>query len=397
MNPEKSRKFNPDRLRASGAILERILRDPSLAPRAATFALVGSNGKGSTAFFLAQIARALDPRRPVGLFTSPHLRSVLERIRVNGRPISARTALRSLDIVRAASGADWEHLSYFELTTLMACAVFLERDCGATIFEAGLGGRWDATRAVQAENVLLLPIELEHTALLGETHERILAEKLAILSPRARRLFVFQQPHCSADLVRTTAAGFAPAALETFFFAREAGDSGADVNYLETNARFARFCYERVTGQAASHVLLRQPPGRLEIHDTPLRGRSGQAVRLIFDPAHNEPGYAVTLGSLGAMGLEVRKGLVLLAQLPDRELAGALRLFREAGTTCRVLTADFLAVPGAPDRASSLELARVLEEVPALLRGSDFSFCAFLGTHRTHQVFRKLWRKMRGG
>ena len=395
INPEQSRVFDLDRLRESRAMLDRIMTAPAFAattnPPPTRFTIVGSNGKGSTAFSLARIARA-DRATPVGLFTSPHLRSVLERIRVNGRPVSARTALGGLGCVREAAEGDWERLSYFELTFLIAVAVFRMRGCRTEVYEAGLGGRWDATRAVRAEHVLLMPIELEHTSVLGGSHLEILDEKVAVLTERTRSLCVYPQPNVSEEDVRTAAARFAPNLSELSFYDTPGTVPAGEDDYLSRNLAFALECYARATGRRPGTG---EPPpavpGRLENRATRLTNANGRPVALLFDPAHNPAAFEVTDASLRGQGLEARATLVLLGLLGDRDPAPALERLRELGYVCRQLTGGPLHA-ALPEEHDSLALAALPESLRPVLERGHFAACVFLGTHRTHGDFRRTWR-----
>lgn len=160
------------------------LGDPHVGLAAVTVA--GTNGKGSTASFLAGVVHAAGYR--VGLYTSPHLVHVTERIRVGGHPISerdlARWAARVRDVVEGRGGPPIP-LTFFEALTLIALGHFAERDVDLAVLEVGLGGRLDATAVVPPRVAVLTPIGLDHQALLGERLEDIAGEKAGIIQPGA--------------------------------------------------------------------------------------------------------------------------------------------------------------------------------------------------------------------
>jgi dihydrofolate synthase/folylpolyglutamate synthase len=143
--------------------------------------IVGTNGKGETAFLLAEILRAHEKR--VGLFTSPHLVSVRDRIRVDGQMVRDNLFDLALDAVRQAAERKGILPSFFETLTLAAFLVFMQERVEIACLEAGLGGRLDCTRVARGSLTLLTSIGLDHTAILGETKEKILLEKMLIAEP----------------------------------------------------------------------------------------------------------------------------------------------------------------------------------------------------------------------
>jgi dihydrofolate synthase/folylpolyglutamate synthase len=145
--------------------------------------IVGTNGKGSTAFYLANILQAHG--LSTGLFTSPHLVSVRERFIINGKQIS-QSKLDSLllQIEKAAKTINMEP-SFFESLTAAAFLWFKEKRIQVAVLEAGLGGRLDCTKVAEGRIAAITSIGLDHTEMLGNTHEKILKEKLGILKKGA--------------------------------------------------------------------------------------------------------------------------------------------------------------------------------------------------------------------
>lgn len=143
--------------------------------------VAGTNGKGSFAAILASIFQAAGLR--TGLFTSPHLLSPRERIKVDGEMISEEDFARLMEKVRAAEP---EEASYFELVTAIGFLYFRERGVDAAVVEVGLGGRLDATNVIVKPLLsVITSIALDHTAHLGGTLGAIAAEKAGILKPGA--------------------------------------------------------------------------------------------------------------------------------------------------------------------------------------------------------------------
>lgn len=135
--------------------------------------IVGTNGKGSTACFLEILARFSGCK--TGLYTSPHLKSVKERIRINNFHLPDDVWL---DAANQVSGScSGLHLTYFEFLTLMAVLIFKREKVNLAVMEAGLGGRYDATSALHPAVNILTPVGLDHTHILGSTIKEIAMDK----------------------------------------------------------------------------------------------------------------------------------------------------------------------------------------------------------------------------
>ena len=148
--------------------------------------VAGTNGKGSVCAYLQAILMAEGKR--TGFFTSPHLVSVNERIRVDNIQIDNETFLKVfrkvLKIVRQMVEDGIEHPSYFEFLFGMGMTAFAETDVEYIILETGLGGRLDATNAIDNPALAIITsISLDHTAILGDTIEKIAGEKAGIIKP----------------------------------------------------------------------------------------------------------------------------------------------------------------------------------------------------------------------
>ncbi len=141
--------------------------------------VAGTNGKGSTATFTASALRAAGLR--TGLYTSPHLVDVRERFVVEGHPIPDELLRRGAEIV--APLADQTGATYFEATTALAFVCFAELGLDWAVVETGLGGRLDATTALEPRVCCITHIGLDHTDLLGPTLADVAAEKAGILKP----------------------------------------------------------------------------------------------------------------------------------------------------------------------------------------------------------------------
>jgi dihydrofolate synthase/folylpolyglutamate synthase len=166
--------------------------------------LAGTNGKGSTAAMLASIARAAGVR--AGLYTSPHLVSVTERVRVGGREISrdefARHATRVREAAEEVGRESGALPTFFEQVTAVALSAFAEERVELAILETGLGGRLDATTAAGARWVAVTPVALDHQEYLGDTLAEIAAEKAAVIRPGTRAVVAPQEPEAQEVILR---------------------------------------------------------------------------------------------------------------------------------------------------------------------------------------------------
>ncbi len=141
------------------------------------FLIAGTNGKGSCVAMTDALLRAAELR--VGVYTSPHILDYNERIVIDGRPASDAAIVAAFKTVEAAR--DGVPLTYFEFGTLAALVHFSTTDLDAWILEVGMGGRLDATNAIEPTAALIATVALDHCAWLGEDIETIAAEKAGIM------------------------------------------------------------------------------------------------------------------------------------------------------------------------------------------------------------------------
>ncbi|RAW44596.1 dihydropteroate synthase, partial [Halorubrum sp. 48-1-W] len=165
------------------ALLDRLGNPETAVP---CVQVAGSNGKGSTARMLESVLR--ETGLSVGLYTSPHLSALSERIRVDGRPMTDAAVadfvaeVKPWLVERAAGG---EPLTFFEVVTAMALHDFARRGADVVVLEVGLGGEYDATSAVDPVATAVTNVSLEHTAVLGDTIAEIARTKSRIAQPGA--------------------------------------------------------------------------------------------------------------------------------------------------------------------------------------------------------------------
>jgi dihydrofolate synthase/folylpolyglutamate synthase len=274
--------------------------------------IVGTNGKGSTA---AMIEHALRGRgRRTGLYTSPHLHRVGERVRVGGRPVEDERLRAHVEaVLRVEQGlALARPLSFFELLTLAALDLLGAAGVDVLIVEAGLGGRLDATRLVVPGVVAVSSIDLDHQAILGETIAAIAAEKAAVMRTGVPTVSAPQRPAAAAVLQA------------------RAAEVGSPLHVVEPLARAPRGlpgAHQRLNGAlalAAARVSIPDLrvdeldgacwPGRLE------RLVSGGGT-LVLDVAHNPAGVAVVAAAVQA-GEVPRPDLVIMGCQADKDGVG---------------------------------------------------------------------------
>ena len=185
--------------------VSHLMGDPQL-----TFPVIqvaGTNGKSSTARMIESLLRSFGLR--TGLYTSPHLVELTERICLNGAPISPEAAVATWnDIEPFISMVDHNsvtdggpRLSYFEAMTALAYSVFADSPVDVAIIEVGLGGTWDATSVCRPQVAVITPVDLDHQEYLGETIREIAGEKAGILANADAAVLGPQSPEAALILI----------------------------------------------------------------------------------------------------------------------------------------------------------------------------------------------------
>ncbi|MGH7754528.1 MAG: bifunctional folylpolyglutamate synthase/dihydrofolate synthase [Gemmatimonadales bacterium] len=280
----------------------------------------GTNGKGSTVALVASALRA--GGRRVGVYTSPHLVSVRERMMVDGAPISEDAFAMWTERLRPvveSTGA-----SFFEATTAIACADFAARGVDVAVVEVGLGGRLDSTNVLQPVVTAVTKIAREHTEYLGEDLAGIAREKAGIAKPGVP--FITGEPDdaLAAELIREAErrgaspavrvlgprAGAAPPHRLGLIGRHQAFNAGVAAGVLDHLPSELRVTPEaRRQGFQACRV-----PGRFD-----MRGR------WIFDVAHNPDGMAALVDTLDLVA-PPRPIHVLVSVLGDKDWRSMLQL-----------------------------------------------------------------------
>jgi dihydrofolate synthase / folylpolyglutamate synthase len=305
--------------------------------------VVGSNGKSSTVRYCEALLEAEDVR--TGAYTSPHITTFRERIRVGGETLSEQAYADAVLAVRDAVG---EGVTQFEALTAAALLAFAQAGVQWAVIEAGLGGRLDATNVLPRSRVQVLTnVALEHVELLGDTREAIAAEKLAVVPEGG--VVVFGEAGWE-DLV--------PQASRTLVVA-------VGGTYQEQNRAVARAAVESALGRPVSPAPIEhlEIPGRLDV-----RGRDPLEI---WDGAHNPAGMQRLVSELPAL-LGDRPAVGVFSALADKDVATMISLLSTVCPTIvattssndRSLPADDIARltggASAPDPHEALEAARTL-------------------------------------
>ena len=142
-------------------------------------AISGTNGKGSVAKTLSEILNK--SKNNVGLYTSPHIFNINERIQINNKKISNNELNKILGLIIEKQKKVNIKLSYFELLTLVSILYFSKAKNNINIFEVGLGGKYDATNIVDSQISIITNVSKDHTEYLGNTISKIAQEKVGIV------------------------------------------------------------------------------------------------------------------------------------------------------------------------------------------------------------------------
>jgi len=345
--------------------------------------IIGTNGKGSTASYLESLARVHELK--TGIFTSPHLVSVKERVLVNRENLSDQAWLRAANLLDGSCG-DLE-LTYFEFLTMAAVLMFRDARVDVAVMEAGLGGRYDATTVLKAGLQVYTCIDMDHTSILGETIEEIARDKAMAVRADSSVVLARQNYPQAADTVESVVSGAGSRLyrVQDFFVQKEAGSlfSGepdffvnADVpglwgDYQLQNAETALVAW-RILSRRLD--LKMDPEKCLQgLQDTFLPGRMHVVSRdplIILDGAHN-PGALSRVHSF-LQSRDIRPGHIVFTCLSDKEIEPMLQMlgcFHPA----RVLIPEMSFGPRSMDRHELLSLmgdrAKPLDDLEGFLRG----------------------------
>jgi dihydrofolate synthase/folylpolyglutamate synthase len=350
--PEHSIEPSLDRI----AALTALLGDPQRAYP--VIHITGTNGKTSTARMIETLLRTRGLR--TGLFTSPHLSSIRERICVDGQPLSAERFADAYDEVlpylALVDESQPAALSFFEVLTAMAFSVFADAPVDVAVIEVGVGGTWDCTNIADGAVAVVTPISIDHVRYLGNTVTSIATDKAGIIKPGAVAV-LSQQPVDAAEiLLRRVAEVGATVAREGLEFGvtrRELAVGGQLLGvrgllgsyddlflplfgaHQAANAACALAAVEAFAGAAPtggpdaagiepaalddelvrSAFGMMSSPGRLEV--------VRRSPVVIVDAAHNPAGMAATVAALSE-AFAFTELIAILAVSEDKDVPGIL-------------------------------------------------------------------------
>jgi len=315
--------------------------------------VAGTNGKGSTVAMIAALVREAGLR--VATYTSPHLSSLRERIAFDGAPIEEAALCAAAEQVYAAGG---DALTFFEQLTAVACVAIADK-ADVTILEVGLGGRLDATNAIAAPIAVVTGVAMDHEAILGDTLEKIAAEKAGIFKPGQRVVIgasgeAVAQPWLEAAARTAGAAAIAvvtstehvpPVALPGAHQRRNAAAALAAFEQLEALGVGKLDAAARA--RALAHVV---HPGRFEV----IEG----SPRIILDGAHNPHGAAALAAALRDTA---ERPVLVLGVSADKDVRGIVAALAPG---CRAIIATRYQQDRAMEPEALAAIARVLTDVP---------------------------------
>ncbi|WP_243064740.1 folylpolyglutamate synthase/dihydrofolate synthase family protein [Humibacter sp. RRB41] len=365
--------------------------------------VTGTNGKTSTSRIIESILRAYGLR--VGLFSSPHLLRFNERFMIDGEPITDEALARNWDDIEpyvqmadAELEADGEpRLTFFEVVTVLAFAVFADAPVDVAVIEVGMGGEWDSTNVGDGQVAVFTPISLDHTERLGKTIAEIARTKSGIIKPSASVVSSAQTEVAVAELrraanLREASIAFQPSDFEVESDAVAVGGQlvtirGRAATYADLflplygahqaqNAAVAVAAVEAFLGggeEALREPLLEEAfatvtsPGRLQL--------VGTDPTVLVDAAHN-PAGALTLAAALPTFFDFDEFAFVIGILRDKDAHGivdalaplAARIFVTQSHSERSTSSDELAdsveewthehVESHPDLGDAIEAAR---------------------------------------
>ena len=379
--PEHSVDLALDRM----ADLVRLLGDPQRA--CPVIHITGTNGKTSTARMTDALLRGRGLR--TGRFTSPHLVSIRERICVDGAPVSPERFVEAYEeILPFVAMVDERHpvsMSFFEVLTGMAFAIFADTPVDVMVLEVGVGGRLDCTNVADGAVAVITPIAIDHIKLLGSTIEEIAGEKAGIIKPGAVAVLAQQSLPAAETLLRHAAEVGAAVAREgvefgvlsheqavggqqlvlrslrgtyediflPVFGAFQAGNAACALAAVEAFAGVSDEGTEMLDADLVREAFAKvSTPGRLEV----IR----RSPTIIIDASHNPAGVAATVDAMQETFTFSHLSGVFAAS-GDKDVAGML-------AELEPLLDEIVVTRNSSDR--SMEVAQVAE-LAAEIFGED--------------------------
>ncbi|MBM6828868.1 bifunctional folylpolyglutamate synthase/dihydrofolate synthase [Anaerotignum lactatifermentans] len=318
--------------------------------------IAGTNGKGSTAAFLERILRESGYR--TGMYTSPYLLHFSEKIQVDGVEISENEILSLCERLQKAEKRVQEekglYPTVFERVTALALLYFYEKQCDIVVLETGLGGRLDATNVVKnTEVAVITAIGLDHTDILGDTREKIAAEKAGICKPGCEVVLYDQEKEVMEVLISAAKALDCPVHIAPVFEGKmedmtEKGQvfSFGEHHCLKTGMLGLYQMRNAITAVTAAQALRKRgwkvPEDKIRTGLEKARWLGRLEVRkehplFLVDAAHNPQGVSVLAESLRQL-IPNQKKIFVLGVLADKDYPQMLDLIEPQAERFYVVT-----------------------------------------------------------
>ncbi len=301
------------------------------------FHIAGSNGKGSTASFVASLL--MEAGFKVGLYTSPHFVRFNERIRIDGKEIEDSYIAAFVESMEDYI-KEYEP-TFFEITTVLAFKYFSEAEVDFAVIETGLGGRLDATNVITPLASIITSISLEHTNILGDTIEKIATEKAGIIKPRTVVLSGLM-PNSAEEIIASKALGQACRHLKAGDFITKENEnvsvqlrnkifriysSPLQGEHQVINCALALKCVNEVLGIDNPEIITRGMNN--VIINSGIQGRY-EVIKnnptIILDSAHNLEGVAAFINEFQKMNKTYSKRILIFGAMKDKDIPGMLNL-----------------------------------------------------------------------
>jgi dihydrofolate synthase/folylpolyglutamate synthase len=286
--------------------------------------VVGTNGKGSTCAMIDHGLRTLG-LGPVGLFTSPHLERVGERIRVDGQAVADEVVEAEVARLALAEAEAGVTLSFFEVLTAIALRHFVAAGCRYVVLECGIGGRLDATSVVRPRVVAIAHIAFDHESYLGHTLTAIAGEKAAVIRAGVPVFSSVQEPEARAVI---EARASEVAASLTFVEPLARAPQGLAGMHQRSNGALALAVLQELDARATAACLdgVRWP-GRLE--RMPVAASREGGGELWLDVAHNLDGVEALCAALEEQCLA--PSAIVFGTMADKPAPAMAARLREHG------------------------------------------------------------------
>lgn len=288
-----------------------------------TIHIAGTNGKGSTAAILQSILRTAGLK--VGLYTSPHLVSFNERIRVNGSPISNDFII---DFMKKFNDDINEiESTFFETTTVLSLCYFYFKKVDVAIIETGLGGRLDSTNVLNPNLSIITSIDIDHQNILGNTIEEIANEKAGIIKKNTP-LITFKQPKKILDILRNRAK-MLNAKIEIVVDPQKIFVDNFSTKFVINNKTFSipligeHQAYNAALAIRSSNIFMGPLSYQMikdGVKNTVWPGRFqllNNKLKIFYDVAHNSAGINTIRSTLNSLNALEKIGLIILKEDKD--------------------------------------------------------------------------------